>query len=136
MAAKLTSLPATFSSLVRLEELVLSVLHHVDISPVNWLTGLSILCVELQGRTNLPGLDLSRHALRELQLLRWGREKLWYCSQMEFKYVKFGPTHVSPRAHWRRVCPWLLYFLTTSMQCRQGRRRGSAWLMCCSSWLE
>ena len=76
LKGKFTSLPA---SLVRLEDLALSVpVHcHGNLSSVNCLTGLTRLCLELQYQddTLLPVLDLSRHALRELQLF-WlgGRE--------------------------------------------------------------
>ena len=97
LKAKLTSLPATFSSLVRLEDLALSVHPHVSLSSINCLTGLTSLCLELKHCTLLPDLDLSRHALRELQISQGeGREALKK-SRVQDEFV---PRQVSPRAHW------------------------------------
>ena len=99
LTAKLTSLPATFSSLSRLVDLALLVHPQVDLSSINCLTGLTSLCLELQDHTHLPDLDLSRHALRELQLFWAGREQL----EESIPNIDFDPTHVSPRAHPRSI---------------------------------
>ena len=79
-----------------------------DLLPINHLTGLTDLCLELPGGTHLPDLDLSRHALQILHIFCGGPLE-WNHGQMD---DEFDPIHVSPSAHKNSTFAWLLVWYT------------------------